>query len=414
MGTAIKKIKKVGRFILDTHLWKPSHARVVFDDYFHRVQPLAHSNDEHMLSALDWLKRAQDATGNGGVAGRYQMNLGFTNSYPETSGHILSTLIKSGYYFNDQKYKDYSEKIVGFLLDVQMEDGEFQRGEYIKGAKRIPAVFNTGQIMLGLIAWYNETGDDTVLQALIKSADWLLDIQEPEGYWQKHTYGLVQPTNYTRVAWPLALLGDICSEKKYKESALRYLEWLLTKTDDETGWIDNMGFYKEDHETRRSLTHTMAYAYRGLLECALLFDRADMIEIVKKASSQIIEKYMSSAFLSGVYNFEWKGLENYSCLTGNCQLSIIWLKLFKYFNDESFLNAAIKAMEQVKSYQRLDFSNSGIKGAIAGSRPVWGGYITKAYPNWAAKFFIDALLLIEQIDADSNSSKTDHNFFNME
>jgi folate-dependent phosphoribosylglycinamide formyltransferase PurN len=37
-------------------------------------------------------------------------------------------------------------------------------------------------------------------------------------------------------------------------------------------------------------------------------------------------------------------------------------------------------------------SNPGIRGGIAGSSPVWGDYIRLAIPNWAAKFFIDALL----------------------
>ena len=58
--------------------------------------------------------------------------------------------------------------------------------------------------------------------------------------------------------------------------------------------------------------------------------------------------------------------------------------------------------------------NKGIRGGIAGCYPVWGGYIQYGYPNWAAKFFIDALLLIEQADADSNPSKTDHGFFEKE
>jgi hypothetical protein len=33
------------------------------------------------------------------------------------------------------------------------------------------------------------------------------------------------------------------------------------------------------------------------------------------------------------------------------------------------------------------------KGAIAGSAPIWGRYSMFEYPNWAAKFFADALML---------------------
>lgn len=414
MESVIINSKKIGRFILDTHLWNPSKARVICDDYLRREKSSQHSNEEHMLAALDWLKRAQDATGNGGVAGRYLLNIEWTNPYPETSGHIVSTLIKAGYFFNDSEYRTRTQKIVNFLLSVQMDSGAYQGGEYLKGRPQKPAVFNTGQIMLGLIAWYQETEDQVVLQALRKSADWLLSVQESDGYWQRYTYGSVKPTNYTRVAWLLAMLGKICSEEKYLLSASKFFDWFLTKANSETGWVDNMGFHKEDHAARRSLTHTMAYAYRGLLEYGLLFKRTDMLELVYTASKQIIHKFNSSDFLSAVYDAEWNELETYSCLTGNCQLSVIWLKLFKYYKDEYFLKAAHKAVEQVKSYQRLDSLNPGIRGGIAGSKPIWGGYITYGYPNWAAKFFIDALLLLEQADADSNPAKTDFKFFEKE
>lgn len=50
----------------------------------------------------------------------------------------------------------------------------------------------------------------------------------------------------------------------------------------------------------------------------------------------------------------------------------------------------------VKQYHSLDSSNDGIRGGISGSAPLWGSYIRFGYPNWAAKFFIDAMLLLGQ------------------
>ena len=158
----------------------------------------------------------------------------------------------------------------------------------------------------------------------------------------------------------------------------------------------------------------MAYAYRGLLEYAKLTSREDLMDLVARASRNLIQSFTQSGFISGVYNTQWEGVESYSCLTGNCQLSIIWLKLFKYYKDEYFLNAARCALAQVKSYQDLKSSNPGIRGGIAGSKPIWGGYITYAYPNWAAKFFIDGLMLLEQADADTNPLKKDFKFFDQE
>ena len=42
--------------------------------------------------------------------------------------------------------------------------------------------------------------------------------------------------------------------------------------------------------------------------------------------------------------------------------------------------------------QDLDTDNHDVCGGIKGSHPVWGAYSPFTYPNWAAKFFIDALL----------------------
>lgn len=40
-------------------------------------------------------------------------------------------------------------------------------------------------------------------------------------------------------------------------------------------------------------------------------------------------------------------------------------------------------------------SNLNVSGAIKGSHPIYWGYLFGTYPNWAAKFFMDALLFEE-------------------
>jgi hypothetical protein len=69
------------------------------------------------------------------------------------------------------------------------------------------------------------------------------------------------------------------------------------------------------------------------------------------------------------------------------------MKLYQLTGDERLYKTALKNIEQVKSTQSLTSRNGGIRGAIAGSYPVWGGYIHYGYPNWATKFFADALML---------------------
>ena len=46
--------------------------------------------------------------------------------------------------------------------------------------------------------------------------------------------------------------------------------------------------------------------------------------------------------------------------------------------------------------QDIEIRNKRIRGAIAGSSPLWGSYQKFAFPNWATKFLLDSLLLLER------------------
>ena len=52
-----------------------------------------------------------------------------------------------------------------------------------------------------------------------------------------------------------------------------------------------------------------------------------------------------------------------------------------------------KAISFLKHKQHIKNDNSVSDGAIAGSFPIWGRYSMFEYPNWAAKFFADALII---------------------
>jgi len=54
---------------------------------------------------------------------------------------------------------------------------------------------------------------------------------------------------------------------------------------------------------------------------------------------------------------------------------------------------ARKAIAFVKGHQRIDDPDPIVRGAVAGSAPIWGRYSMFEFPNWAAKFFADALMM---------------------
>jgi hypothetical protein len=69
--------------------------------------------------------------------------------------------------------------------------------------------------------------------------------------------------------------------------------------------------------------------------------------------------------------------------------------------DKKYLSAAKKMNYYLKTTQDLNSNNKGIRGGIKGSHPIYGDYMSFTYPNWAAKFFVDALLLEDRIENEN-------------
>jgi hypothetical protein len=59
--------------------------------------------------------------------------------------------------------------------------------------------------------------------------------------------------------------------------------------------------------------------------------------------------------------------------------------------DPRMVGAAARLVDRVCRSQRLRHPLRGLRGAVAGSSPPWGRYMTLRWPNWAAKFHADAL-----------------------
>ena len=111
-----------------------------------------------IVAAGDWLRRAQDATGDGGVAWAYGLHRGWGPSYPETTGYIIPTFLDLAAVTGDEDFADRARRCLDFLLPLQLPGGAFPAGT-LEEPERRPSIFNTGQIICGLNAWYRRTGD---------------------------------------------------------------------------------------------------------------------------------------------------------------------------------------------------------------------------------------------------------------
>lgn len=374
-------------------IWRPANASFVAPQIFRSRQSreASDSDGDHLQAAADWLRRAQDTSGDGGFSGRYHLGRGWTSSYPETTGYIIPTLLALADRSGDDDYLHRANKAVEFLLAVQLPGGGFP-GLEIADNRSEPSPFNTAQIVHGLVEWHKRTTDKQVLQALERAGEWLVSIQDGDGAWRRYFYENIASTYSAHLSCWLVDLGNHTSREDFLDAGRRHIDWVFQHYDEHTGWFDLCGFTPEDHAARQSVTHTIAYTLWGVLHACEGLKRPEGRAAVELASQGIIACLDRENWIPGILDAKGHGQAAFACLTGNVQLALIWFRLFEATGEQRYRKAALRAIELVKRAQPLTNSNPGIRGGIPGSDPAWGDYIPMALPNWAAKYFVDALL----------------------
>lgn len=373
--------------------WRQGHARLLLHQVYDRDtnRRAGYSDRDHLSAAGHWLRAAQDAMDDGGICGRYHLHKGWTSSYPETTGYIVPTFLALAEELGDEDYVSRAERAIRFLLDLQLDSGAFPGGEVAENTSQ-PSPFNTAQIVNGLVAWHAATGCSKTLDAAMRAGNWLTDVQDADGAWRQYYYEGHATTYSAHLSCWLAELGQHVGEQKFVDSASRHLNWVLEHRDPATGWIDLCGFTAEQHEQRFAVTHTIAYTLDGILRISEITGNDEGIDAVRQAAEGILRRLELSRRLPGFLDHGWKQAHAPACLTGNAQMALIWFRLFELFGDGRYVNAALKAIDLIKEAQPMDNPNAGIYGGVPGSDPIWGDYIKMAVPNWAAKFYCDALM----------------------
>ena len=319
--------------------------------------------------------------------------------YPETTGYIIPTFFRCAAYLNEEELRERAIRMAEWEIEKQLDSGAVQEG--LVGHSRRPAVFNTGQVMLGWLSAYKESGRQEFLDAAEKAGRFLVDNQDAEGPWRGQlstiTVSIPYKTYNTRVAWALAELAGVTGTGDFQESARRNLNFSL-KAQHSNGWLENNCLT----DPSRPLTHTIAYSLRGFLESGLLLNEPGFIGAAATAAKALAQRQRDDGSLAGRYDSEWNPAVSWSCLTGNAQMAIIWFRLARLRNDQQFLQAARRAAHFLKKCQHLTHPDPGVRGAIPGSFPIYGGYYGFEYTNWTVKFFVDALLE-EESSADALS-----------
>jgi hypothetical protein len=192
----------------------------------------------------------------------------------------------------------------------------------------------------------------------------------------------------TRGTWALVKTALLAGDEKLRRAAVRHLDWAMAQQTP-SGWFERNAFV----EGRQPFTHTIAYAIRGFLESGLLLGEPRFVDAAVRAARGVAGRQRAGGWLAGTFAEGWVSQDTYCCLTGVAQMCICWSRLRNAVGERGFDANIASGLAFLKSSQRLDDPADEVRGGIAGSWPIWGAYSRFEFPNWAAKFFADALML---------------------
>jgi hypothetical protein len=348
----------------------------------------------HIREAAEWLCRAQDHGNDAGVAYGAVFGEDFLSSYPETTGYIICTFLRLARHYGDEQFRNRAIRMGKWEIAIQMDCGA--AGMYRNS--QIPAVFDTGMVLLGYADLYRETRSEAVRVAGERAAQWLVSIQDTNGSWESgndHGYADAKTTTYNvKAAWGLAEMGAALENESFVAAAVRNAEFTLTKQT-ANGWFKDCCI----SDPARPLLHTMAYTMQGLVGIGKLTGHRDLIEGAAKMADSLVSLMSVDGFLPGRIDKHFGSAANWCCLTGTAQTSIVWSDLAALSRESKYAEAAERANRYLMARHDVSSSDPRIRGALAGSWPVWGEYRPFHVLNWATKFLCDALLMQGSVGA---------------
>ena len=339
--------------------------------------------------SLEWIKMSQDHVGSGGV-GCYEFYR-WTKGYPEVTGYIIPTIWAAGHYYEDQDLKKRAIRMSDWEMSIQRYDGGWE-GQY-EGDGKSSIVFNTGQVIRGMIASYKETREEKYLEAARRAADWIVSTQDDDGSWTSTNFKKMKRVYDTYVTAPVSDLYLITKDEKYADACRKNCDFVLANQH------ENGRFEKADNTLLNNaapVLHTIAYTIDGLIETGLNLKEDKYVRAGKRAANSLLHKLEITNVMPGRFDKDWKKAANYSCLTGNAQLGIIFFRLYEITKDKRYINAALKLADFLAYTQEVNGVGKYRDGGITGSYPIWGMYCPLKYPSWATKYYIDLLMLIKK------------------
>jgi DUF1680 family protein len=348
--------------------------------------------EDAIEAALRWLCLSHDVTGRQGSSRGYSLVKGWAPAFPETTGYVIGTLLACAERHEDDSLVRRAEQMADWEIEVQCEDGGVMEGVLTKTPKR-STIFNTGMVMHGWIDLHEHSPHEGYLEAAVRGGEFLRRNQDDDGAWRGEAeYFRIPHTYCSRVSWALLRLAEASGEDSYRQVATRQLDWVV-RMQTPSGWFRSCEF----EPGKLPNSHGIAYTLRGLLESFALTGNEVYLEAVRRTADVIVGKLAAHPnLLPATFDASWRPRARYECLTGTAQLGGVLLRLHELTGEQPYLDAGLSAVERAASRQVQNPKWPDADGALPGSFPIYGRYAPLAFPNWAAKFLLDSLLLVER------------------
>lgn len=290
-------------------------------------------------------------------------NTNCPKGYPEVTGYYIPTLIRWG-------YRELAIDYAKWLISIQHNDGS-----WYDTFDQMPYVFDTAQILKGLLAAYSIWPDENVKNAIIKGAMWLAGNIQHDGRFKAADESIWKmPKAYSELIH-LYCLSPI-REVGIQFSKLELLEMVDLSID----------YYKQNHMEEilhfDLLSHFYAYVMEALVDLGEL-------ELAKAAMNNIANFQTEDGAVPGYNNVHWV------CSTGLFQLALTWFRV-----------GDIERGNKAFSYAcRLQNESGGWYGSYPSVEDESNDYFAASEISWAVKYFLDALYYKNKAEFDISAPK---------
>lgn len=290
-------------------------------------------------------------------------NTNCLKGYPEVTGYYIPTLIRWG-------YREIAIDYAKWLISIQHNDGS-----WYDTFDQMPYVFDTAQILKGLLAAYSIWSDENVKNSIIKGAMWLTGNIQNDGRFKAADESIWKmPKAYSELIH-LYCLSPI------REVGIQLGKPELLKMVDLS--ID---YYKQNHMEEilhfDLLSHFYAYVMEALVDLGEL-------ELAKAAMNNIGNFQTEDGAVPGYNDVHWV------CSTGLFQLALTWFRV-----------GDIERGNKAFSYAcRLQNESGGWYGSYPSVDDESNDYFAASEISWAVKYFLDALYYKNKAEFDISAPK---------